>query len=65
MRLDVDRRGLKKGFLVNANGQVAWLENGPFFCGIGCENGAYNCGLHDKYCQWCDSLTKNYINRYK
>lgn len=46
MKLDIEKRGLKKGFLVNGNGQVAWMENDKFCCGIGFGDGSNNCGLN-------------------
>ena len=65
MKTDVEKKGLKQGFLVNGNGQVAWMENGRFCCGIGLENGQYNCGISGKYCQACLSLSDVYDHRYK
>ena len=43
MDLDLMRRGLKKGFLVNRKGQVSWKKDGAFCCGIGIEPDG-NCG---------------------
>ena len=65
MKSDIEKKGLKKGFLVNRDGQVSWMQNGRFCCGIGLDNGAYNCGINDKYCQACNNLSEVYEHRYK
>jgi hypothetical protein len=54
MQLDIARRGLKRGFLVNGGGQVCWKDReGHFTCGVMYSADMLNCGDNNKYCRFC------------
>jgi len=64
MQLDMTRRGLPKGYLIHANGQVCWLDNNQHFnCGLMYSIERKACGK-EGYCKWCHNLQKT-MNRYE
>ena len=63
MQLDMARRGLPKGYLVHANGQVCWLDSNQHFnCGLMYSIERKTCGK-EGYCRWCHNIQKN-MKRY-
>lgn len=52
------RRGLSKGYLVNAGGQVCWLDEMQHFsCGVMYSTEQWHCGK-EGYCGWCKNIQK-------
>ena len=56
MHLDMVRKGLPKGYLVNAKGDVSWRDsNDHFCCGSMYSAEQKTCGK-EGYCNWCRNL---------